>query len=189
MTVGKADYLENIGNLLNDTRKFNKFSIKSDWILDFVANQEKYVDNILKKLVVSNSIYEKTRKSLKPVGTRPARTYGLCKVHKDIIHNFLTFWPFVLAINTPSKSLRSLISNEYMVKDSFGFTEKIVEQDSKFLIESLKSGSLFINIPLEETIEICTNTIFENAGEVEGLTKIELKDLLSFASKESFFYF
>ena len=174
MTVGKADYLEKIGNLLNDTRKFNKFSIKSDWILDFV---------------VSNSIYEKTRKSLKPVGTRPARTYGLCKVHKDIIHNFLTFWPFVLAINTPSKSLRSLISNEYMVKDSFGFTEKIVEQDSKFLIESLKSGSLFINIPLEETIEICTNTIFENAGEVEGLTKIELKDLLSFASKESFFYF
>ena len=30
MTVGKADYLEKIGNLLNDTRKFNKFSIKSD---------------------------------------------------------------------------------------------------------------------------------------------------------------
>ena len=104
MTVGKADYLEKIGNVQNDTQKFNTFSLKNDWTLDFVANQEKHVDNILKKLVVSNSISEKTRKSLKPVGTMPGITYGLCKVHKDIIDNFLPFWPIFSAVNTPSKS-------------------------------------------------------------------------------------
>ena len=37
---------------------------------NFAVNQEKRVDNILEKLVASNSIFEKTRRSLKPIGTR-----------------------------------------------------------------------------------------------------------------------
>ena len=75
-------------NLLNDTRKLEKINLKNDEILNFAINQEKRVDNILKKLVASNSISEETRISLKPVGTRPGVImYGLCKTHKDIIDN------------------------------------------------------------------------------------------------------
>ena len=39
----------------------------NDVILNFAVNQEKRVDNILQKLVATNSISEETRKSLKPV--------------------------------------------------------------------------------------------------------------------------
>ena len=39
----------------------------------------------------------------------------------------------------------------------------------------------FTNIPLEETIDTWTETSFENDERVDGLSKIELKELLSFS--------
>ena len=140
MVVDKADYLDKMDNLLNDTQKFEKINLKNDGILNFAINQEKRVENILKKLVASNSISEETRRSLKPVGTRPGIMYGLCKVHKDIIDNCLPFRPILSAINTPIYKLakflvpisKFLTSNEYEIKNSFDFAEEIVEQDSEF---------------------------------------------------------
>ena len=145
----------------------------------------------LKKLVVSNSTSDETRRSLKPVGTRPDIMYGPCKVHKDIIDNCPPFRPILSAINTPTYKLakflvpilKSLTSNEYTVKDSFAFAEEIVEQDSEFFMGSLDIDSLFTNIPLEETIYICTNILFENMEKVEGLSKTEFKELLSLATR------
>ena len=120
--------------------------------------------------------------------------YGLCKVHKDIIDNCPPFQPILSAINTPTYKLakflvpilKSLTSNEYTVKDSFAFAEEIVEQDSEFFMGSLDVDSLFTNIPHKETIDICSNTFFENMEKVEGLSKIEFKELLSLATKESY---
>ena len=45
--------------------------------LSFAVNQKKRVDNILQKLVASNSLSEETRRSLKPVGTRTGLIYEL----------------------------------------------------------------------------------------------------------------
>ena len=39
--------------------------------------------------------------------------------------------------------------------------------------------SLFTNIPLEETIEICTDELFKESEITEGLNKSEFKELLS----------
>ena len=49
--------------------------------------------------------------------------------------------------------------------------------------------SVFTNIPLEETIDICTNTLFENTEKLEGLSKMKFKEILSLATKESYFLF
>ena len=122
--VDKTDYLRKMENLLNDTRKFKKINQKNDGIFHFAVNQEKRVDNILKKLVAA--ISEETRKSLKAVGIRPGIKYGLCKVHNDIIENCPPFRPTLSAINTPTYRLakflvlilKSLTSNQYTVKDS-----------------------------------------------------------------------
>ena len=43
--------------------------------------------------------------------------------------------------------------------------------------------SISPNIPLEETIEICANTLFENRKKLEVLSKIEFKELLSLTTK------
>ena len=64
-----------------------------------------------------------------------------------------------------------------------------MEQNSEFFMDNLDVDSLFTSIPLEETIEICANTLFENTEKVEGWSKIEFKELLFLATKESYFNF
>ena len=54
---------------------------------------------------------------------------------------------------------------------------------------SLDVDSLFTNIPLEETIEICTNELFKKSETVEGFSKSEFKELLPLATKDSHFIF
>ena len=110
---------------------------------------------------------------------RPDIIFGLCKVHKDIISNCTPFQPIFSAINTPTYKLAKrpvtiviyLTSNKYIVKGSFALAEEIVEQDCDFFIESLDVDFLFTNIPLEETIDTCANTLLENTERIEGLSK------------------
>ena len=54
---------------------------------------------------------------------------------------------------------------------------------------SLDVDSLFTNIPLEETINICTNLLYNNEDVIEGINKSEFKNLLSLATQESYFIF
>ena len=86
-------------------------------------------------------------------------------------------------------NLKSLTSSEYTVKGSFAFAEKIAEKDSEFFMGSLDDDSLFTNTQLEETFDNGTNTLFENTKRVEALSKITFKELLSLATKESYFIF
>ena len=54
---------------------------------------------------------------------------------------------------------------------------------------SLDVDSFFTNIPLEETINICTNLLYNNEDVIEGINKSEFKNLLSLANQESYFIF
>ena len=66
--------------------------------------------------------------------------------------------------------------NEFTVKDSFPFTKDIVEQDSNFYMGSLDVDSLFTNILLEETINVWTESIYDQNDTVEGLNKSGFKE-------------
>ena len=109
----------------------------------------------------------------------------------------LPFRPILSAIGTPTYKLEkylvhklaSITANELSVKDSFCFAEEIVNQNSNFIMGSLDVDSLFTNIPLEETINICCETLFKETDIYEGYSKSEFKTLLSLASKESYFFF
>ena len=54
---------------------------------------------------------------------------------------------------------------------------------------SLDVDSLFTNIPLEETINICTNLLYDKDDVIEGVNKPEFKNILSLATQESYFIF
>ena len=54
---------------------------------------------------------------------------------------------------------------------------------------SLDVDSLFTNIPLKETINLCTNLLHNNVDVIEGISKSEFKNLLSLATQESYFMF
>ena len=152
-----------MNDILSNQKKFSKVSLKDATLLNFATNQEKHVVNVLKKLVESKSMREKTRKSLKPVGTRPGVIYGSCTVRKASVGNCPLFRTILSALNTPSSKflvpiLKPLSTNEFTV--SFHFAEEIVDQQHDIFMGSLDVDSLFTNIPLGETIEICTNELF-----------------------------
>ena len=50
---------------------------------------------------------------------------------------------------------------------------------------SLDIGSLFTNIPPEETMNICTNLLYNNKDVIEGMNK----NLLSLSTQESYVIF
>ena len=156
-----------MNDILSDQKKFSKVSLKDDTLLNFAINQEKHVDKVLKKFVESKSMTEKTRKFLKPVGTRTGIVYGSSKVHKASEGNCPPFWAISSALNTPTYKLaknlvpilKPLTTNEFT--DSFHFAEEIVDQQHDLFMGSLDVDSLFTTITLEETIEICTNELFK----------------------------
>ena len=79
--------------------------------------------------------------------------------------------------------------NEFTVHDLFSFAEEVLNLDVNCIMASLDVESLFINIPLDETIENCINDLFSNNATVHNFIKEDLKKLLKFASSESFFTF
>ena len=195
--VDKETYIKRMENLLSDETKFERVTLKNDAFLNFVVNQEKRIDTIFKNLVDSNSMSKEMRKSVKPVGAMPGTMHGLCKVHMQEVDGCPPFKPILSVLQTPTYSLAKflvpildpLTKNEYTVKDSFHFAEDICEQDPSLSVSTLDVDSLFTNIPLDETIDICINQLFENTDTVEGFTKSELKQLLCLATKESYFIF
>ena len=103
--VEKQDYIKKMDDISSDQKKFSKVSRKDDTLLNLVISQEKHVDKVLKQLLESKSMTEKTRQSLKPVGTRPSVNYGSCKVHKASVGNCVPFRPILSALNTPTYKL------------------------------------------------------------------------------------
>ena len=165
--------------------------------MNFLINHEKRIDNYLKSLEKSASLSSNQDKKIKATGSRAGILYGLCKVHKAVTDICPPFRPILSAIGTPSykiakclvPKLSSITFNEFNVKDSFAFAEEIVHQDSKLYMGSLDVDSLFTNIPLEETINICINLIYDNVDVIEGINKFQFKNLLSLATQESYFLF
>ena len=73
--------------------------------------------------------------------------------------------------------------------DSFAFTEEIVYQDSKLFMGTFDADSLLNNIPLTDTINICTNLLYNNVDVIEGMNKSEFDNLLSLTTQDSYLTF
>ena len=88
-------------------------------------------------------------------------------MHKENKNRLLTFRPILSAIGMPTYKLAKLLlpistpltQKEYTVTDVFHFTEGICKQDPNLYMGSLDVDSLFTNIPLGETIDICIDSL------------------------------
>ena len=136
---------------------------------------------------------------MKPCGSKPGVMYGLCKVHKGITPNDSVppFRPILSAIGTCSYNLakffvpllKQYTINEYAVKDSFSFCKEIVNQNAQLSMASFDIESLFTNIPLDETVDICVDIVYNKRKKVKGMLKRYFKQLLTLSVKSSFFLF
>ena len=74
------------------------------------------------------------------------------------------------AIDTPTYKLAKFLlkflthstANEYTVIDSFHFAEEICQQNSNLQMACIDVESLFTNIPLDETIDICVDNLYND---------------------------
>ena len=79
--------------------------------------------------------------------------------------------------------------NEYTVRGSFSFCDEIQEQDNNLYVTSFDIESLFTNIPLDETINICVNNVFDSKKRVKLLLVKDINQLLTLSVKSSCFVF
>jgi hypothetical protein len=177
--------------ILNDNSKFKRLEY------DPTLEREKHLQGHLKYLVDKKYFDNSTRLKITPCGSKAGVMYCLPKVHKQNT----PLRPIISAIDTYNyklakyldKILKPLVNdNEYILKDTFDFVNKIKELNvaaDQYMI-SFDVESLFTNIPTDETIEIILNQIYENATSLyHGLLRKDMKKLLEICTKKSHFQF
>ena len=197
--LDRSTYVEKIELILSDTSKFKPMKFKDEHgDLKYILEKEQEIRSFLAKLVENGVITPEDQKQMNPTGSAPGILYGLCKVHKVVPEGQVPpFRPILSAIDTPSYKLAKylvpilspLTVNEYVTKDSFSFAANVRNQDSNCFMTSFDIDSLFTNIPLDETIEICVKNLFGRKRKFKGFTKLEFKELLQFAVKDALFIF
>ena len=112
-------------------------------------------------------------------------------------NSFLKLCPIVSSIDTFNYNiahffcdlLSPLVLNDYSCKDTVFFVSQIKNENlSKNFFVSDDVNSLFGNIPLQETIDMAINLIF-NPNPYPNVTKKERKKLLLFATSQTHFIF
>ena len=85
--------------------------------------------------------------------------------------------------------LSTLVPNDYSCKYTFSFVSQIKNANlsGKFFV-SCDVTSIFTNIPLQATIDIATNLIFDHNPNI-NITKTEIKNLGLFATSQTYFLF
>ena len=197
MILDKKDYNDRMEQLLSDTTKFKKLDISPGKDYNFVINQELRISKTLKEMRNRGAMTDHLYNRLNPTGTQPSVMYGLGKIHKPLIDSIPKFRPILSAINTPTYKLSQYINqllkpfttNEFTARDSFAFAKDIRSQDHTQFMCSLDVDSLFTNIPLIETVNICADLLFADRFICDGLTKTDFINLLTMATTESFILF
>ena len=195
-----------IQEIISDTSKFEKLNE------DPTLKREASLQRLLRKLKQKNVFNENESDKSYPSGSAPARIYGTPKMHKfSSSDSFPKLRPIVSSLGTFNYKLRPIVSsigtfnynlaqclcdllsplvpNDYSWKDTFSFVSqiKIANLSIKFLV-SYDVTSLFTNIPLQETIDIAINLIFNHNPNL-NITEKKLKKLFLFATSQTHFIF
>ena len=189
--MNKSDYLSKMYNILNDTTKFKEIK-NIDPFLHTLRTEDK-INRFIKKF--NNNEFISNKKIGTVSGSNPGILYGLPKVHK----NNTPVRPILAAYNTSTYNiaqklvpeLSHITTNDYTISNSFEFAKEITsfKDSDKFFMVSFDIESLYTNIPLKETIEICINKIFNNVNIFLGFDKKQFKSLLEVITNNTFFTF
>ena len=173
-------------HLISDTTKFKELQHNP------TKYREESLSSYLRKLRKDKIIDDPTFYKILPSGSSPGVLYGLPKVHKT----GCPFRPIVSSVNTYNYNLASYLvsilqpisTNQYTVKDAFRFADWAKKYKHNNGMCSLDVSSLFTNVPLEETLNICLDKLYSHT-EPPALPRVVSRKLLEFATKKSHFLF
>ena len=166
--LNKSDYIKKMGSILHDKTKF--LNMGGVDLHDNTAKNEQKLQKRLLDLVHQNILARDAYDRVRPTGSQRPRMYGLPKTHKENI----PLRPILSMIGSSQHELAKWLAeilvpvlklySSHCVKDSFTFANFIqncnLEPANSFLC-SFDISSLFTNVPLDETIEICANACIE----------------------------
>ena len=156
-------YDKAIQEIISDTSKFEKLNEDPNF------KREASLQRFLCKLKQKNFFNENEYDKLYPSGSAPARIYDTPEMHKSSSSDtFPKFCAIVSSIGTFNYDLVHflcdllwpVVPDDYSCKYTFSFVSQIKNANlsGKFLV-SFDITSLFINISLQETIDIAINLI------------------------------
>ena len=189
--LNKGDYTTKMLTILNDTSKF--VTVKDDVLIKLLNTEDK-INRFLRQLKKDNIINGQTYSKLYCSGSKPGIMYGLPKVHKDncplrpIMSALGTFNYHLAKFLVPI--LAPITQNVFTVSDSFNFSKELGNLNiENCVMASFDVKSLFTNIPLKETIDICIENLFKDETTVHNFNRKQLHQLLSFAATDCYFLF
>ena len=195
VVLQKANYIRKMELILQDNTKFKFIGpVKHH---DNTAKLESKIQRRLLQLkkdeLLPPSIYE----SIRPSGSQRPRMYGLPKTHKKDVplrpilsmtgsaQHSLAKWP-----STIFNPVIKLYSSN-CIQDSFTFAKTIRHFNlppSSFLC-SFDISSLFTNVPLNETIQICADVLYDSELTAPCFPRDVFVDLMHMATSSVEFSF
>ena len=157
--LNSTDYKRKMYDILNDKTKFTKCSN------DISAKREVTLNNLLCKILKNGNLTNKLNKDLYSVGARPGII--LLKTHKQNV----PLRPIISSIGTFSyktakylaKILSPLAQNSHLLKNSNDFINRLnkLKLRNSHMV-SFDVESLFTNVPLDYTINLILEKIYQD---------------------------
>ena len=191
--LDKNIYVDKCLSIL-DTNQFMKLDKNP------TSSYESKIQRTLRK--IKSKLSTEEYKKLYPTGSNAGRFYGTAKVHKSYRNDKvdkLPLRPIVSSISTASyqlakclaKLLPPLSKSEYTVQSSTEFMEhtKTKTVPRGYHLISFDVISLFMNVPLDATIDIVLKCIYDNKEINIAISKREMEELIKLCTKDVHFNF
>ena len=188
--MNRTDYDQKPEEILNDTSKFKLLD------RDPTGYRETALTALLKRMKIEEYLTEQEYRYIKPVGSIPARLYGLPKVHKENV----PLRPIVSCIQSYNYRLGKFLADiikpirnsTYSLKNNDAFL-KFLKENKSLSINKMMSfdiESLFTNIPVGRTIDIICNKLYCTDPKLRPyIPEHYFRQLLGYATKWTHFLF
>ena len=194
--LNKSDYVSKMKNILCDTSKFTQLGPVDEF--DNTAKLEAKLQRRLLKLLNQNLLPRTVYDVIRPSGSQRPRMYGLPKTHKENIPCRPILSMTGSAQHQLAKFLSALLQpvlemySGNCILDSFSFAKMMQDlevDNSDNLMCSFDIRSLFTNVPLNETIKICAEALYDKNLPTPIIPKHVFVELMEIATTSVEFSF
>ena len=196
--MDKEDYICKMMKILDDTSKFKCLGACEG--NDNTGQNERALQAFLLRCRNDGKINAEVYDRIRPTGSMRPRMYGLPKVHKQ---QPIPLRPILSMVGSAQHELARWLTevlqpvlNRYsthVVKDSFDFCRRLREWSTTNHVNTYMCSfdvvSLFTNVPIEQTIQICLDTLYRSEVQSPNIDEDLLRKLLLKATRDVEFSF
>ena len=168
--LNRVDYIKKMEEVLSRDGKFELIGNVEDY--DTTVQQERALQAFLLRAHKNGHLTKGEYERVRPVGSSRPRLYGVPKIHKP----GAPLRPILSMVNAPQQELAKWLAevlhpvvekySGHTIRDTFAFCEHIEQFPKENIQEmymcSFDIVSLFTNIPLSETIQICLDSLYRD---------------------------